>query len=127
MHTSETLLRPFFFFFFNDTATTEIYTLSLHDALPISHPPEQGYRVQGPSGRIRRDTRVQRLARTDRGVQRAHRLLERRVRVVPVGVEDVDVLQAHPAQRLVQAGQQVLARAVVAVGARPHVVARLGR
>src|SRR5688572_33053906 len=26
----------FFFFFFTDTATTEIYTLSLHDALPIS-------------------------------------------------------------------------------------------
>src|SRR2546423_4527825 len=29
-------LRCLFFFFFNDTATTEIYTLSLHDALPIS-------------------------------------------------------------------------------------------
>src|SRR2546429_9983444 len=28
---------PILFFFFNDTATTEIYTLSLHDALPISH------------------------------------------------------------------------------------------
>src|SRR5258708_31929820 len=28
-----------FFFFFNDTATTEIYTLSLHDALPISPSP----------------------------------------------------------------------------------------
>src|SRR5689334_24079549 len=27
-----------FFFFFNDPATTEIYTLSLHDALPISKP-----------------------------------------------------------------------------------------
>src|SRR5260221_1210107 len=27
----------FLFFFFNDTATTEIYTLSLHDALPICH------------------------------------------------------------------------------------------
>src|SRR5207249_12253383 len=26
---------PSFFFFFNDTATTELYTLSLHDALPI--------------------------------------------------------------------------------------------
>src|SRR3712207_8284155 len=26
-----------YFFFFNDTATTEIYTLSLHDALPIFH------------------------------------------------------------------------------------------
>src|SRR5260221_11760463 len=29
-------LRCHNFFFFNDTATTEIYTLSLHDALPIS-------------------------------------------------------------------------------------------
>src|SRR5688572_33068375 len=28
-------LLYFIFFFFNDTATTEIYTLSLHDALPI--------------------------------------------------------------------------------------------
>src|SRR5256885_12170600 len=28
-------MHSFFFFFFNDTATTEIYTLSLHDALPI--------------------------------------------------------------------------------------------
>src|SRR6478752_4544811 len=28
----------FFCFFFNDTATTEIYTLSLHDALPIGGP-----------------------------------------------------------------------------------------
>ena len=27
--------QTFVFFFFNDTATTEIYTLSLHDALPI--------------------------------------------------------------------------------------------
>src|SRR5256884_3822218 len=26
-----------FFFFFNDTATTEIYTLSLHDAQPVAH------------------------------------------------------------------------------------------
>src|SRR2546425_9513826 len=33
-HSRNTL--TFFFFFFNDTATTEIYTLSLHDALPIS-------------------------------------------------------------------------------------------
>src|SRR3712207_7385873 len=28
------------YFFFNDTATTEIYTLSLHDALPIFNEPE---------------------------------------------------------------------------------------
>src|ERR1035441_9774703 len=29
------IVLPWFMFFFNDTATTEIYTLSLHDALPI--------------------------------------------------------------------------------------------
>src|SRR3712207_8535636 len=32
------MLIRYLFFFFNDTATTEIYTLSLHDALPISKP-----------------------------------------------------------------------------------------
>src|SRR3712207_8968386 len=31
-------------FFFNDTATTEIYTLSLHDALPICHWGRSGHR-----------------------------------------------------------------------------------
>src|SRR2546422_9343027 len=34
--------KPSSFFFFNDTATTEIYTLSLHDALPISEGDEGG-------------------------------------------------------------------------------------
>src|SRR3712207_8225643 len=36
------------FFFFNDTATTEIYTLSLHDALPISR--KSRFRLGGASG-----------------------------------------------------------------------------
>src|SRR5256885_13245291 len=35
----------FFFFFFNDTATTEIYTLSLHDALPICSASARGSRL----------------------------------------------------------------------------------
>src|SRR5260370_19888371 len=35
------MLSRSFFFFFNDTATTEIYTLSLHDALPISVVPRR--------------------------------------------------------------------------------------
>src|SRR5437764_6250099 len=34
-------IRHLTFFFFNDTATTEIYTLSLHDALPICTTPQQ--------------------------------------------------------------------------------------
>src|SRR2546428_6122275 len=37
------------FFFFNDTATTEIYTLSLHDALPISAGERSGHRERGLS------------------------------------------------------------------------------
>src|SRR2546422_4919431 len=39
------------FFFFNDTATTEIYTLSLHDALPIS---ERCGRARGSRGCVRK-------------------------------------------------------------------------
>src|SRR2546422_6583064 len=35
------------FFFFNDTATTEIYTLSLHDALPISSRPPWEWTTHG--------------------------------------------------------------------------------
>src|SRR5256885_12249259 len=41
------LPQLFLFFFFNDTATTEIYTLSLHDALPI-------WRGPGPQHKARR-------------------------------------------------------------------------
>src|SRR5438874_5813782 len=45
------------FFFFNDTATTEIYTLSLHDALPISARPARRRCPRGdrrpPRGRAR--------------------------------------------------------------------------
>src|SRR2546425_6929265 len=46
----------FSFFFFNDTATTEIYTLSLHDALPISSTLRL-FQRSGPSQLMgRRDT-----------------------------------------------------------------------
>src|SRR3989475_494070 len=49
------------FFFFNDTATTEIYTLSLHDALPIFdrlHHLGRGLQVTEKEGRHRRDPEV---------------------------------------------------------------------
>src|SRR6267142_4086572 len=47
----------FFFFFFNDTATTEIYTLSLHDALPTSaaNLPSPSSCGTSPSARRRRE------------------------------------------------------------------------
>src|SRR5690242_21855910 len=42
----------FFFFFFNATATTEIYTLSLHDALPISRRAERPRRALAVGARV---------------------------------------------------------------------------
>src|SRR5258708_10762187 len=48
----KTHLLLIFVFFFNDTATTEIYTLSLHDALPILDAPvtnAAGNRIIGPA------------------------------------------------------------------------------
>src|SRR2546430_11419952 len=56
--------RAYVFFFFNDTATTEIYTLSLHDALPIS----TSLRIRAPPQRFverrRRAIEVARLQTT---------------------------------------------------------------
>src|SRR3712207_7580930 len=50
-------------FFFNDTATTEIYTLSLHDALPISAAADRARRRLCPVTRPERWYRVARGAR----------------------------------------------------------------
>src|SRR3712207_7797197 len=47
-----------FCFFFNDTATTEIYTLSLHDALPISREPGRVHRGGRGDGPDRPDRRL---------------------------------------------------------------------
>src|SRR2546425_9050816 len=56
----------FIFFFFNDTATTEIYTLSLHDALPIYT--RRRWAACTSCTTIRRDsTRPQRPGRTPPG------------------------------------------------------------
>src|SRR6266536_1803708 len=115
------------FFFFNDPATTEIYTLSLqrrssdpvrtqHVEQAVLDPPvehrigrlvdqqrgtelaQDAYRLAGLLRVVRGDAGVQRLAGAYRRVQRAHRLLKRSVRVEAVRVEDVDVVQPHPAQ-----------------------------
>src|SRR2546421_12328094 len=59
------------FFFFNDTATTEIYTLSLHDALPIS-PRTAGPRIS-PAARVRRGER--RTQHAERGASAERELL----------------------------------------------------
>src|SRR2546426_1018691 len=68
------LCPSFSFFFFNDTATTEIYTLSLHDALPISRTRPRarpGANPGGSAGQVHRSDclhrRHSRLLRGGRG------------------------------------------------------------
>src|SRR3712207_7204126 len=72
------------YFFFNDTATTEIYTLSLHDALPIylAHAPRLGRRRAGQLRALTGQARAARRAeprdlrgrgRHRRGRERARR------------------------------------------------------
>src|SRR3989442_4756125 len=56
---------PSFFFFFNDTATTEIYTLSLHDALPI-------YMHTGVTNTLFGETSVQHLPTSRRRRSEEH-------------------------------------------------------
>src|SRR5258707_6699028 len=60
------------FFFFNDTATTEIYTLSLHDALPILQL-RRGIRRAGHPRRREADRGVRRQRRDLRGGADRHR------------------------------------------------------
>src|SRR6266542_227815 len=61
-------LTQSFFFSFNDTATTEIYTLSLHDALPISSRERPGDRLR-PAGRGGRDRRAAPGDQPERGTR----------------------------------------------------------
>src|SRR5438874_4912581 len=72
-------LSRFFFFFFNDTATTEIYTLSLHDALPIlvgealeleRHAPQDVGASRDPDAPQRLERLTGRRRMADRGVAR---------------------------------------------------------
>src|SRR5258706_1880249 len=68
----------FLFFFFNDTATTEIYTLSLHDALPISLSDIDGerfvLRTSCEARRATQDIKSERGIRTNRSEEHTSEL-----------------------------------------------------
>src|SRR5471030_3464389 len=74
-----------FFFFFNDTATTEIYTLSLHDALPISLADGHagGDHFGGKQRRRRRDRKSTRLNSSHLGISYAVFCLKKKKRTHP--------------------------------------------
>src|SRR5258708_30414307 len=63
------------FFFFNDTATTEIYTLSLHDALPISRSPENGRSTAGSRTSPTSSSRSRRSDRKSTRLNSSHQII----------------------------------------------------
>src|SRR5256712_13347296 len=95
----------FFVFFFNDTATTEIYTLSLHDALPISAVAEV-VDVVGVAAALAQLDQV--ADDRDEVVLREDRVVLGDVHLEPL----VDLVAAHPPQ-------------VVALGAEEQPLQRL--
>src|SRR3712207_8409211 len=74
-----TSVRELRFFFFNDTATTEIYALSLRDALPIYLPPSVQDRLQDRRARFREQGERQREQRLRETAPRPDRARPRQV------------------------------------------------
>src|ERR1039458_4476458 len=85
-----------FFFFFNDTATTEIYTLSLHDALPISSPGRLPTipRTRCPSPPTSPDRKSTRLNSSHLGISYAVFCLKKKAQQEPM-----DQRLHHPPRR----------------------------
>src|SRR5258707_10702804 len=98
----------FFFFFFNDTATTEIYTLSLHDALPISG---GGSEVGGAVLERRVDHAVRRTAFQHRSEEHTSELQSRQYLVCRLLLEKKKKKKAlpHEAHRRKICGEVVAA------------------
>ena len=91
-----------------------------------AEPAEDGDGLGGALVGVRGDADVEGLAGGDGGVEGAEGLLEGGLGVEVVVVEDVDVVEPEAPQALIEAGEEVLPGAEVAVGARPHVPTGLG-
>src|SRR3989454_2294199 len=103
---------PSLFFFFNDTATTEIYTLSLHDALPIYSP----YAVYRIGAGLLKLLRTYGTGEWDRGLRtylastqtlKAKYAQERKMKRIPVKVAPGTTITLSPG------GQNVLIKRIV--------------
>src|SRR5436190_15355373 len=102
------LVSFFFFFFFNATATTEIYTLSLHDALPIRYRDDERcharrrYRTHaGFSARAQApDRKSTRLNSSHTVISYAVFCLKKKNQDICENVQEDDPVDAVPAARL---------------------------
>src|SRR5437899_7251153 len=91
------LLSFSFFFFFNDTATTEIYTLSLHDALPIFSPNIENLqalasRSESCRPRLPADRKSTRLNSSHLGISYAVFCLKKKKIILKIHTSDYPIL-----------------------------------
>src|ERR1700722_3302543 len=98
----------------------------LMDETGRSEPLEDGDRFLGAAGVVGGNADIESLPPANRMIESAHRLLERRFGIEAVRIEDVDIVEAHALETLIEAREQVFAAAPFAVRPRPHVVAGLG-
>src|SRR5262245_35550532 len=84
-------------------------------------------RLLSAFGGVRRNTHVQCFAASNGLIERGHRLFQWCFRIGPVMIEDVHVFEPHSLQALIEAGQQILSRAPLSVGSRPHKITGLCR
>src|SRR5688572_32439589 len=102
-----TVSSCYLFFFFNDTATTEIYTLSLHDALPISgrarrrracaERSRSPRRSRAPRGRaVRTDRKSTRLNSSHSQISYAVFCLKKKKSLIPIDTSNAQADQYHP-------------------------------
>src|SRR5574339_1177300 len=97
-HPGQRLFHPLFFFF-NDTATTEIYTLSLHDALPISQEQRTTLRIMADSSRrlITLISTILDLSKMDAGMME--------YRIVPTDLKRITDMSVNKIRLLADAKQ----------------------
>src|SRR2546426_12145854 len=93
-------ITTYSFFFFNDTATTEIYTLSLHDALPISRSPRVSLGVRSGN----HDGAARSGRRDERGDGRRGEMARRPLQ--PTGVRDLQLRHLRRVRRRVPDGRR---------------------
>src|SRR5438552_17777913 len=95
-----------FFFFFNDTATTDIYTLSLHDALPISNNLfnnliQRNQSAAFSSGKVRpnHETNINIIARRTGKDVNSHTVLDGIITTIMATIQRINIIGSREGSR----------------------------
>src|SRR5476649_2184517 len=89
--------------------------------------PENGRSLARALGVVGGYPDIKRLSLPHRRVKRAHRFLKRRFGIEAMRIENIDIVETHSRQALIEASEKRFAAAEFSIGARPHGVTRLRR